>query len=289
MSQAQAVPEATARRSLRLAFVGTVCVLIFLVLPMCTGGINVDLAAARVSRETRAFFSSFSGLGSIKLGGPVNYWETGFREYWLILAFSVLATYWGWKRDFVLMCLATWGAAIFSLVTLWVVYSRLDKPSGTLSVGWLVLFCGVGCLIVAASAPALARRQQKAATRPTTGRCPICGTVNPLTFTKCHHCFAFLPWAKVASAKPKKAPRAIQLPRMGMSAGDVFSMIDWAWWLVVLISLAMPPVGLMLYLAYTRNDDDKAGAAALGGLSGLALFILRFWWIMYKASQPLTP
>ncbi|HEY0076362.1 MAG TPA: hypothetical protein VGB77_19850 [Abditibacteriaceae bacterium] len=163
-----------------------------------------------------------------------------------------------------------------------------DYRSST-SLQWLTLFSGT-LLLCAATLWESAQKQGYFQSRPAhtdNGPCPVCGTINPLSFTKCHKCFNPLPWVKMPKVKKPKAPRAA---RSGPNMISNFAgSIDWSWWLILLISFAAWPVGMLLWFAYTRTDDDKGSAAAIGTCSFLGLFILRLWWMMYKASQPGMP
>ncbi len=289
---------------LTLALLGALCVLVFPFLPVAQG-ISIEQPVAG-----QIGFSMYGHEGKTALfpqWNPVNYWQSGLQTYWFVLLSAAITVALAWRKEYRAMLwasLATWVTAFYMLQG---VVARMGERSGGwlpqlvpflknnfnvqahLLWGWLVLFIGLLLLVIAAGLPlktsaALRPRSPSLnrAVQPTTGVCPMCGTPNPLTFTKCYKCFAPLPWVKMPTVKPAKVPR----PHLTLSTFNFFEMINWGWWAIALVSFLIPPGGLMLYFAYSRNDDEKASAAALGGLLAVALFVLRFTLLMAKSVSP---
>ncbi len=72
------------------------------------------------------------------------------------------------------------------------------------------------------------------------------------------------------------------------SGTSLLDDVDWGWWGIAAISLAVWPLGLLLYFAYSRTGDEKGGAAIIGAGIGLILMALRFVFIMSKVGAGAT-
>ena len=290
----------------QLCFVcGALCLLLFPFLPLAQslslGAERFNWLAVESGQFQRDFNDSDSG---VTYGNVLNLWRTGLPQRWAFAPLVLLATVLFFQREKMLSLFSNAALWVLSLFTFFQIRGRLvahesifqpsqmphwwrEPAPPTLNWGWVVLLAGLALTSLPLILALKERKETIKAARPTSGACLACGTVNPFTLSKCYKCFAPLPWVKMPKPAASKSSRASRTPRV--SLGDAASAIDWSWWLTALLSFFMPPVGLMLYFAFSRNDDDKASAAALGGLAAVAIFILRFWWVMYKATQPMTP
>lgn len=116
----------------------------------------------------------------------------------------------------------------------------------------------------------------------TTGFCYNCGSKNPLSRNQCLRCNVNLSWlgASTPTVMPRIAPRPA--PKQ-----DVFAMpsvsVDWTVLGIGIISFLLWPLGLVLFFAFSKTDEEKGNAAIIGACLALAMFVLRFVYMMATA------
>jgi len=59
--------------------------------------------------------------------------------------------------------------------------------------------------------------------------------------------------------------------------------VDWSVLAIGIISFLLWPLGLILFFAYSKTDDEKSNAAIIGAGLALALIVVRFIFIMATA------
>lgn len=113
----------------------------------------------------------------------------------------------------------------------------------------------------------------------TTGYCYNCGTKNPLSRNQCMQCNVNLSWlgASTPAVVPKSATRPT--PKQDFYAMPSIS-IDWTVLGIGILSFIFWPLGLVLFFAFSKTDEEKGNAAIIGACLALALFVIRFIYMM---------
>lgn len=115
----------------------------------------------------------------------------------------------------------------------------------------------------------------------TTGYCYNCGTKNPLSRNQCLQCNVNLSWLGASS------PAAVSKTISAKPKQDFYAMpsisIDWTVLGIGIISFLLWPLGLVLFFAFSKTDEEKGNAAIIGACLALALFVLRFIYLMATA------
>jgi len=117
----------------------------------------------------------------------------------------------------------------------------------------------------------------------TTGYCHNCGAQNLLSRNQCVRCNVNLPWFG-ASAPATTAQRIQRTPPKQEFFKMVSIGVDWSVLAIGIISFLLWPLGLILFFAYSKTDDEKANAAVIGAGLALALIVVRFIFIMATAA-----
>jgi hypothetical protein len=116
----------------------------------------------------------------------------------------------------------------------------------------------------------------------TTGYCYNCGTKNPLSRNQCLQCNVNLSW--LGASPPTIPSKTISRPQPKQ---DFYAMpsikMDWSVLLIGILSFLLWPLGIVLFFAYSKTDEEKGNAAIIGACLALALFVLRFIYIMATA------
>jgi hypothetical protein len=116
----------------------------------------------------------------------------------------------------------------------------------------------------------------------TTGFCYNCGTKNPLSRNQCLQCNVNLPWLRSSPAPLPAKPVQRQNAKQDFFVMPSLS-VDWTVLGIGLLSLLVWPLGLVLFFAFSKRDEEKGNAAIIGACLALALFVLRFVLLMAKA------
>ena len=109
------------------------------------------------------------------------------------------------------------------------------------------------------------------------GKCAQCGQLNSTMATRCHSCYATLPWVKPAKPQTVKAPKAVAVK-------NVASSVDFGGWfqatggmtLTFLFCAAAPMLGFFLWRYMDNEGSPYSGAAQVGWIMGIVLHIGRF-------------
>jgi hypothetical protein len=116
----------------------------------------------------------------------------------------------------------------------------------------------------------------------TTGFCYNCGTKNPLSRNQCLQCNVNLPWLAASAPAVSAKPVQRQKPKQDFFAMPSVS-VDWTVLGIGIISFLVWPLGLVLFFAFSKTDEEKGNAAIIGACLALALFVLRFIYLMATA------
>jgi len=116
----------------------------------------------------------------------------------------------------------------------------------------------------------------------TMGYCYNCGTKNPLSRNQCLQCNVNLSW--LGASSPVVATKSVPRPKPKQ---DFYAMpsisVDWTVLGVGIISFLLWPLGLVLFFAFSKTDEERGNAAIIGACLALALFVLRFIYLMATA------
>jgi hypothetical protein len=91
-----------------------------------------------------------------------------------------------------------------------------------------------------------------------------------------------LPWLRSSPAPLPAKPVQRQNAKQDFFVMPSLS-VDWTVLGIGILSFLVWPLGLVLFFAFSKTDEEKGNAAIIGACLALALFVLRFVLLMAKA------
>jgi len=121
------------------------------------------------------------------------------------------------------------------------------------------------------------------------GKCAQCGQLNSTMASRCHSCYATLPWVKPAKVEVAKAPKAAAVKQ-------ATSSVDFGGWfqaaggstLTFLFCAAAPMLGFFLWKYMDKEGSAYTGPALIGWVLGIVFHVGRFGWKAVQVGSSLN-